>query len=251
MTPKTTESVPYDRQTVVIATDRISLQADLTVPQGASRIVLFSHGNGFIKPDNVYLAHVLNKFGFATLLLDLLTPEEAAFDEVTANLSADFVALGDRLVGATIWIKEQRELRSLGLGILADDVGANAAFIAAARLPSLIQAIVCRSGEFEHAEAVISYVKAPTLFIVGESDPTRARNEQVAASLKTDYKVQLVNGTTSLIENPSPQLNSVADAVAKWFNQYLKQEETSTLAGAEQARPLLNHDLNHRRQEQK
>ena len=53
-----------------------SLAGDLTVPPGATGLVLFAHGSGSSRhsPRNHAVARTLEQWGFGTLLIDLLTP---------------------------------------------------------------------------------------------------------------------------------------------------------------------------------
>src|SRR5215467_14371923 len=58
----------------------VTLSGDLTVPPGARGIVLFAHGTGSgrYSPRNQTVARVLQSAQVATVLMDLLTPEEEA-----------------------------------------------------------------------------------------------------------------------------------------------------------------------------
>lgn len=53
----------------------VLLDGELSVPQGASGIVLFAHGSGSSRhsPRNQYVARVMREAGVGTLLFDLLT----------------------------------------------------------------------------------------------------------------------------------------------------------------------------------
>ena len=64
---------------VEIPCGHVELEGDLTVPAGARGIVLFAHGSGSSRrsPRNRYVAEQINITGVATLLFDLLTPQEA------------------------------------------------------------------------------------------------------------------------------------------------------------------------------
>jgi len=76
------------------------LDADLSLPASASGLVLFAHGSGSsrLSPRNRHVARVLNEAALATLLVDLLTPEEEAIDARTAHLRFDISLLAQRLV---------------------------------------------------------------------------------------------------------------------------------------------------------
>ena len=62
-----------------ILTDGVGLDGQLETPDRPRGIVLFAHGSGSSRysPRNVRVAAVLQQSGFATLLLDLLTENEA------------------------------------------------------------------------------------------------------------------------------------------------------------------------------
>ena len=63
---------------VEVQTAGVSLAGRLTVPRAARGAVVFVHGSGSSRhsPRNRFVARVLNDAGLATLLFDLLTPEE-------------------------------------------------------------------------------------------------------------------------------------------------------------------------------
>src|ERR1700738_3440694 len=82
------------------------LDGDLVVPDQAQGIVLFAHGSGSSRhsPRNRYVAQVVQQAGLATLLMDLLTPDEEAFDAQTAELRFNIELLSRRLVEGTRWV---------------------------------------------------------------------------------------------------------------------------------------------------
>src|SRR4051812_23782973 len=77
------------------------LEGILGVPSGASGLVTFAHGSGSgrLSPRNNYVAAKLREVGLATLLLDLLTPQE---EQDRANVfNIDLLAW--RLASAREW----------------------------------------------------------------------------------------------------------------------------------------------------
>ena len=79
----------------------LALKGLLGAPEKASALVIFAHGSGSgrLSPRNSYVAEALRRSGLATLLLDLLTPEEEirrsnVFD---IPLLATAAPAGDRL----------------------------------------------------------------------------------------------------------------------------------------------------------
>ncbi len=92
----------------------VRLAGELAVPASPAGVVVFAHrsGSGRHSPRNRFVAAMLNQAGLATLLLDLLTPEE---ELVRANVF-DIGLLSARLVGATRWLRGQREVADLPVG---------------------------------------------------------------------------------------------------------------------------------------
>src|SRR5208282_4582605 len=103
-----------DRE-IPVAIGRKALSATLAIPDRPKGIVLFAHGSGSSRhsPRNRYVAGVLQSAGMASLLLDLLTPDEEALDERTAELRFDIPLLADRLVAATELLENGKETKDL------------------------------------------------------------------------------------------------------------------------------------------
>ena len=104
--------------------------------------MLFAHGSGSSRhsPRNRYVARVLNEAKLATLLVDLLTPDEEAVDLRTAHLRFDIGLLAGRLVGATDWLTQYPDTRALRIGYFGASTGAAAALVAAAQRPDAVGA---------------------------------------------------------------------------------------------------------------
>src|SRR5207244_632125 len=78
--------------------------------------------------------------------------------------------LAERLVYATKWAKQQKEIGDLGIGYFGSSTGGGAALVAAAELPNEVGAVVSRGGRPDLAGEALPKVKAPTLLIVGGED---------------------------------------------------------------------------------
>ena len=148
----------------------ITLEGKLNVPEGARGLVLFAHGSGSGRhsPRNRYVAQELRRAGLATLLIDLLTPDEEEIDLRTRHLRFDIGMLAQRLVGATDWLKGEPDTQNLRVGYFGASTGAGAALVAAAEHPEEVGAIVSRGGRPDLAGGALARVRAPTLLIVGE-----------------------------------------------------------------------------------
>ncbi|MGN6207086.1 dienelactone hydrolase family protein [Asticcacaulis sp.] len=208
---------------VVVPAGDVKLAGDLTVPEGAKGLVIFSHGSGSSRRSvrNRRVAKTLNDRGLATLLIDLLTSEEEEFDQQTRQYRFDIPLLADRLVDIARWAGEQPALAALHPGYFGASTGGGAALIAAAHLPDRIGAVVSRGGRPDLAAAFLDKVRAPVLLIVGGNDPQVLEwNEQALRGLNARSKLSVVPGATHLFEEPG-SLESAADQAANWFNRYL------------------------------
>ena len=147
----------------------LELAADLQMPANPRGVIVFAHGSGSsrLSPRNRAVADDLNRRGFATLLLDLLTESEAG----QRRNVFDIDLLAERLAQAVAWIDLHPELATLPLGLFGASTGAGAALKAAARLGERVGAVVSRGGRPDLAgEAALAKVRAPTLLIVGGDD---------------------------------------------------------------------------------
>jgi putative phosphoribosyl transferase len=207
-------------QLVQITADTVTLEGNLTLPEGADAVVLFAHGSGSGRhsPRNRHVARVLNEAKLATLLIDLLTPEEEVIDQHTAHLRFD---IDLRLVHATDWLTRQSYTRRLRIGYFGASTGAAAALLAAAELPDLVGAIVSRGGRPDLAGPALPRVRAPTLLIVGGNDVQVIQlNEIALAQMVCEKQLVIIPGATHLFEEPGA-LDEVARLAREWFRRHL------------------------------
>lgn len=209
-------------QVVQVTADGILLEGSLGLPPGAQGIVLFAHGSGSSRhsPRNRYVAQVLQAGGLATLLLDLLTPEEEAIDQVTAHLRFDIDLLANRLIGATDWLTRFPATQHLKIGYFGASTGAAAALVAAAARSQSVAAIVTRGGRPDLAGASLADVKAPTLLIVGGRDhPVIEMNRVALKQMRVEKRLEIVSGATHLFEEPGT-LEQAARLARQWFESH-------------------------------
>jgi putative phosphoribosyl transferase len=207
------------RREVVIGPLRLA--GDLRVPAGATALVIFAHGSGSsrLSPRNTAVARTLNEQGIATLLFDLLTPDE---DLDRANVF-DIPLLADRLVDVVGWIEEQPGLAGLRLGFFGASTGAAAALVAAATLGARVGAVVSRGGRPDLADMALDHVTAPTLLIVGGRDAGVIElNESAYARLRCRKSIEIVSGATHLFPEPGA-MEAVIALAGHWFKTNLVQ----------------------------
>ncbi len=199
------------------------LEGAVAIPRDARGLVLFAHGSGSSRhsPRNQYVAGVLHESGLATLLLDLLTPEEEAVDLRTRHLRFDIELLAQRLVNTTDWLARAQDTGNLPIGYFGASTGAGAALMAAAGRPDSVHAVVSRGGRPDLAGEALPRVRAPTLLIVGGEDaPVIDMNEDAMARMRGEVRLEIIGGATHLFEEPGT-LEQVARLARDWFAQYL------------------------------
>ena len=134
--------------------------------------MLFAHGSGSNRhsPRNRHVARMLNEANLATLLIDLLTPDEEMIDMRTAHLRFENGLLAERLVAATDWLTQYPDTRHLRVGYFGASTGAAAALVSAAQRPQVVGAVVSRGGRPDLAGPALAGIQAPTLLIVGGNE---------------------------------------------------------------------------------
>jgi putative phosphoribosyl transferase len=215
--------IPGGRE-VVIRAGAARLPGTLAWPAHPSGVVLFAHGSGSsrLSPRNLLVAQRLRDAGLATLLFDLLTPEEAG-DRTNVF---DIELLADRLAAAGSWVVEQPETTGLPVGYFGASTGAAAALRAEVVSATPVGAVVSRGGRPDLAGDALPRVRAPTLLIVGGLDTTViALNQSAQARLTCPNRLVIVPGATHLFEEPGT-LEQAASRAAEWFVHYLATSRT-------------------------
>jgi putative phosphoribosyl transferase len=208
---------PAEKREVLVGPDHLA--GFLGVPSGAEGVVIFAHGSGSSRfsPRNNEVADALRRAGLATLLLDLLKPEEEAD---RANVF-DIALLASRLERAARWAATAPDLTGLRIGFFGASTGAGAALVSAATLGSEIAAVVSRGGRPDLAGDALPEVEAATLLIVGGDDVNViALNQEAYKRLRCVKDMVIVPGATHLFEEPGT-LDTVILHARDWFLRFL------------------------------
>lgn len=202
-----------------VAVGPASVAGQLTIPPHPKGVIVFAHGSGSSRhsPRNRYVAEILNTAGFATVLFDLLTPEE----ERNRSNVFDIGLLAHRLIHVTTWLAAQPDTASLPVGYFGASTGAGAALAAAAHPGIKVAAVVSRGGRPDLADGLLRKVEAPTLLIVGGHDEVVLQlNRKAQAAIPAECEVAVVPGATHLFEEPGT-LEQVATLARDWFLGHL------------------------------
>jgi dienelactone hydrolase len=188
------------------------------------------------------VATALNQNGFATLLTDLLTPEEQESDTKSQRVMGRFPGivlnkfnirlLSDRLKTITNWaITRVQDVKSMPIGYFGASTGAAAAIEAAAvaiesgSVSDKIYAIVSRGGRPDLADSDdLKNLKAAALFIVGvrDSKDVLDLNKKALKQLKNAKAkdMAIVPNAGHLFEEPGT-MEKVAGLATQWFTKNL------------------------------
>ncbi|CAG1016895.1 Putative phosphoribosyl transferase [Burkholderiaceae bacterium] len=188
-------------------------------------LVIFAHGSGSgrLSPRNQHVAAALRAAGFATLLLDLLLPNE----EHDRAKVFDIELLAERLGDATDWAHLHTDTALLPVGYFGASTGAGAALVAASDPKNRVGAVVSRGGRPDLAGEALEAVTAPTLLIVGSLDTqVIALNQQAMKRMHGEKLLSIVPGATHLFEEPGT-LDQVVVLATSWFRQHLSASAAS------------------------
>jgi putative phosphoribosyl transferase len=204
-----------------LGTGPSALEGTIELPATPCGIVIFSHGSGSSRhsPRNRFVADVLRRAGLATLLLDLLMPEE----DLNYRARFDIDLLTERLGVAAQTVSKHASTRGLPVGLFGGSTGAASALRVAAAMPNSIRAVVSRGGRPDlTGAALLCKVKSPTLLIVGgRDDLVIGLNEAARAALvNCEREVVIVPGATHLFEEQGA-LEQVAELATQWFLRHL------------------------------
>jgi putative phosphoribosyl transferase len=218
-----TERQQLEQAEVTVQAGEVALEGTLTLPRAPAALVVFAHGSGNSRhsPRNRAVADTLHTANLATLLCDLLTPDEERVDIQTREWRFNIALLTARLTGILDWVRTQADTQPLRIGLFGASTGAAAALMTAARRPEEVGAVVSRGGRPDLARDALPQVKAPTLLIVGGEDlQVLALNRQAGTFLQAEHRLEIIPGATHLFAEPGA-LDAVARLARDWFLQHL------------------------------
>ena len=204
----------------LIPVNGITVVGDLEVPGHSTALIVFVHGSGSsrLSPRNQQVARTLREAGFATLLFDLLTPEEAERQELVFDINL----LLQRMRSVLTWVRTQPLVAEMPVGLFGASTGAAAALLAAAEPKLAVGAVVSRGGRPDLVLPSIPKVTAPTLLVVGElDDVVLDLNQRAAKFLTYPHEIRVISGAGHLFEEPGA-MEQVAEAATHWFEGHLK-----------------------------
>jgi len=215
---------PYtaDGMGVLIPVDAAYLHGRLSLSEHARGLVIIANGDGdrLYDATNAYVARRLAELGFGTLIVDLLTPNEAAEDAETSALRFHQSLLATRLVKITQWVRARLVFRGLEIGYFASGLCAGAA-LAAASVSGNVRSVVCRGARVDLVVPRLRGVRAAVLLLVGAHDSAHINASRGAFWLLPDSaRLEVLPNAGHLLDDPET-LERVARSSAEWFGDTL------------------------------
>ena len=208
---------------VRIPLDHLELAGDLILPANPAGLAIFAHGAGSSRHSarTRYVAEHLHGARIATLLVDLLVPEEHEIDAQTEHLQFDVELLADRLCGVVDWAAAERRLRALPIGCAGSNTAGAAAILTAVRRSSAVGAVVSRGGRLELTGKAMAHLRVPTLLLVGGADLKAVRtNVEAMGRVPGVVQLDVLPGETRAFDGPGA-LEEVARLSVEWFTEHL------------------------------
>jgi hypothetical protein len=206
------------------------IEGNLVIPDNPIGIVIFAHGSGSTKNSqrNQLVSEKLNNSQIATLLFDLLSYEEQAYDTKIENMDIkvlgvilnkfNILLLAKRLAMVTEWVRSNPNTEKLHVGYFASSTGAAAALICASRYN--IVSIVIRSGRSDLVEnRFLDKIVSHCLFVVGSKEKflVKVGNETVRKLRNSkETKLSIIKGASHLFEEHGA-MEEVSEIATRWM----------------------------------
>jgi len=207
---------------VEINAGRARFKGALTVPAVASGLVLFADGSGSDRLSALTrgVALLLQREGYATLVLDLLTREEGPIDASRCDIGR----LGRLVVAALDWAATDPPLVGLPVACFGAGPGAAAALSAAAERPELVSAIITDGGRADLAGKALLRVRAPTLLMVpGDDRMAIELNRAAMRRMRAPVRLEIVPGARDRVDDPGALVSLLA---VGWCWQHVARRRT-------------------------
>ena len=236
----TGNSTGGNEQQVIVSGGAVQLEGVLSIPIGARALIVFSYDRLGNFANTLNYLHVLaamcQSAGLATLLVNLLTPEEEELDKTTLFFRENISVLHQRVIGITNWLLENSDTQGLGLGYFGTGVCAAATLAASAVRPDAVNAIVAVAPSTDLVHTYLPRIVAPSLIIAPEKNTQaltayRTSIASIASDTNLDTVMQarrrglantleIIPGVQNAFEN-NQAVNKVGELTTGWFTRFL------------------------------
>lgn len=222
-TPEPQVTRRSERGMTVALPNGSTLEADYGVPccDPPRGLVMLVHGGGSSRKSyrNRFLAGGLRENGWATLRLDLLTPDEQSAELEDGHHRFDIDMISGRLQHVLDWATEMALPGIDRVVLFGASTGAAASVRVAATVPDRVAAVISRGGRVDLAPAHLSAMSAPLLLIVGARDESTLRaNREVFRGIRSRADLRLVMGAGHTFEEPGA-IGRVERIARRWLDR--------------------------------
>ncbi len=172
-----------------------AMQGELAVASDAKALVLIVHADSLSRrdPGHRFIADVLRAHDLGTLAFSLRTP-----DEELARAPSPSVAEANARIGSVIeWIARRPALADRCVALFGMAGAVPGCVAAAAQGGSRIYSLVLQDGRFDLVGRELKRLRAPTLLIVGGTDPRRsALNRDAMKVMKCRHRLEVLPQAT-------------------------------------------------------
>ncbi len=191
---------------ITLHTPHGSLHGQLGIPEHPRGLILIARAHH--APEDEATVSVLQAYGYATLVMDLLTTQELQFVDATQNVPR----LSQRLLDVLDLIRNDGDMQELPLGLYANGDTAPAAIRCAAQRDIQVKALACHGGLIDRAGLQsLELTVAPLLMLFEAGDSAGlAAYQRASGHLGGPHEACSLTATDSLLA-----------LVAAWFVKYL------------------------------
>ncbi len=203
---------------VLIWTGKVMLDGRLTVPSGTAAVVVVAGlGGTWHHPGYRAIAAHLSENGFATIVSDLLTPDEQQFDARTGHFRVDLPFLAHRVSDIVQWVERNEITRDLPVAYFGSSASGSAGLLAVNKGLELF-GLVLNAARVDLVRE--EKLTVPSLLLVDDD------SENLMLELKSsggdDMRIMRISGSTGLME-PTEALDSIIAATVEWLRGHVPQ----------------------------
>jgi len=215
------------RRALRIPLEDLELRGELALGENRRGLVILPNGDGDQLTDrmNREIARRLFDAGFATLIVHLLTPNEAAEDAATSEWRFHQNLLSSRIVKLAQWARRAPMFCGFRIGFFASGLCAGAV-LAAATVSPHVRAVVCCGQRADLALSRLNRLRADVLVLAGPQDTAHpSATTRMRHQLPASAQVETLPNAGHLLADPAAVDRAVLEA-EWWFGRSLGSRRT-------------------------
>ena len=215
------------RRALRIPLEDLELRGELALGENRRGLVILPNGDGDHRYHrmNREIARRLFDAGFATLIVHLLTPNEAVEDAETSELRFHQNLLSSRIVKLAQWARRAPVFCGFRIGFFASGLCASAA-LAAATVSPHVRAVVCCGPRADLALSRLNRLRADVLVLARQQATAHlSAISRMRSQLPASAQVETLPNGAHLLDDPTAVDRVVLEA-EWWFGRSLGSRRT-------------------------